>query len=106
MGDDGYVAMLAQKMFSIHNKIIFVMKKETKAAGVMTSPGNVTHETGEQPEQKKEPVNTVVKRIIERAKSADSFEYDDQDYAQEIYDKLPEGMFTIKTGDKTVIQKL
>lgn len=80
------------------------VKGSSKTAHAVTA----THSTAAQavPEEKHESVNAVVKRITERAKPADQFEYDDADYAQSIFDKLPEAQYAIKHGEKTVIQKL
>jgi hypothetical protein len=84
------------------------MKKSEgkKSAGVMTTTGNVKTEKAPHVEPEHISVNEEAKRIEKKAKSADSFEYDDHERAQQVFDKLPEGEFVIKEGDKTVIQKL
>lgn len=72
------------------------MKKETKLKAVTEK---------KLPEDKLSASQTA-KLISERAKQSDQFEYDDPGEAREIFDKLPEGEFVIKEGNKTVIQKL
>lgn len=81
------------------------MKKANKAAGVMTSTGNVKHE----PDETKEPEISVAeqaKNIQERAKPADQFEFDDEDRAKAVFAKLNENEFIFKEGEKYVIQRV
>lgn len=92
-------------------------------AGVMTTASNVKSESAPKaepaPQQRQavkeaegkqqdpqESASTIAKRIKEKAKPADQFEYDDADFAQKIYDLLPEGEFVLKNGNMNVIQKL
>lgn len=83
------------------------MKKATSGkASTMTTTANVKHETNTETKQETISVSEEAKRIEKRAKSADQFEYDDSDRAKAVFEKLPEGEFVIKEGDKTVIQKL
>lgn len=57
-------------------------------------------------EEETRSASEVAKQIKDKAKQSDQFEYEDADFAQEIFDKLPKGEFTLNKGNLSVIQKL
>lgn len=76
-----------------------------KPAGVMTTTGNVKTENAAAPEPQ-ESVAEQAKNIAAKAKSADQYEFDDEERARAVYAKLDANEFIFKEGEKYVIQRV